>query len=184
MTLRRVFVLTLILAFVATVVAVLDATEWNAQRSSSPIHSVRAERTPTDPAPTTPEAMTYADLEAIEYVAATLAPAPVASSPPGSVARVALDPGPGACSGDVDCFLSCTRAHESDSAGGYGAVSPGGTYRGAYQFDAGTWRGAVSRAGHDEYADVPVDQVPPDVQDAAAIQLYGERGTAPWGGRC
>ena len=34
-----------------------------------------------------------------------------------------------------DPFLACTRAHESDQAGGYQAVSPGGMYRGAYQFD-------------------------------------------------
>ena len=26
----------------------------------------------------------------------------------------------GSCNGDVDCFLACTRAHESDTSGGYG----------------------------------------------------------------
>ena len=38
-----------------------------------------------------------------------------------------------------DPFLKCTRAHESDTAGGYRAVSPGGVYRGAYQFLRSTW---------------------------------------------
>ena len=39
------------------------------------------------------------------------------------------------------------RAHESDSAGGYQAVSAGGTYRGAYQFDQATWNSAARLAG-------------------------------------
>lgn len=90
----------------------------------------------------------------------------------------------GACGTDLECFLACTRAHESDTAGGYGAVDPSGTYRGAYQFAAGTWAGAVTRAGYPEYAGTPADQVPAHVQDAAAAQLYAERGTQPWGGRC
>src|SRR5262249_35653198 len=65
-------------------------------------------------------------------------PAPPAAQPVYS-APVASS---GGCTGDVDCFLACTRAHESDSSGGYGAVSPGGTYRGAYQFDQSTWDAA------------------------------------------
>src|SRR4029453_19134129 len=43
-------------------------------------------------------------------------------------------------SGDISQhpFLVCTRAHESDTAGGYRAVSGSGTYRGAYQFSQST----------------------------------------------
>jgi hypothetical protein len=88
------------------------------------------------------------------------------------------------CNGDVDCFLACTRAHESDSSGGYAAVSSGGQYRGAYQFSQPTWDAAVAGAGYGEYAGVPADEVPPDVQDAAAVHLYSESGTRPWNGRC
>ena len=90
----------------------------------------------------------------------------------------------GGCNGDVECFLACTRAHESDTAGGYGAVSSGGSYRGAYQFQQNTWDAAVAGAGHGEYAGVPADQVPPEVQDAAAAHLYSVSGNNPWGGRC
>jgi len=93
-------------------------------------------------------------------------------------------PSSGGCSDDVDCFLACTRAHESDTSGGYAAVSPGGTYHGAYQFQQATWDAAVAGAGHDEYAGVPADQAPPEVQDAAAAHLYSESGNRPWGGRC
>jgi len=90
----------------------------------------------------------------------------------------------GGCNGDVECFLACTRAHESDTSGGYGAVSSGGSYRGAYQFQQNTWDAAVAGAGHGEYAGVPADQVPPEVQDAAAAHLYSVSGNNPWGGRC
>jgi hypothetical protein len=92
--------------------------------------------------------------------------------------------GGGGCASDVDCFLACTRAHESDTSGGYGAVSPSGTYRGAYQFDQRTFDAAVAGAGYGEYAGVPADQVPPEVQDAAAANLYSASGNRPWGGRC
>lgn len=88
------------------------------------------------------------------------------------------------CNGDVQCFLECTRAHESDTSGGYGAVSGSGTYRGAYQFSQATWDAAVAGAGFAEYSGVPADQVPPEIQDAAAAHLYSVSGTQPWGGRC
>jgi hypothetical protein len=92
--------------------------------------------------------------------------------------------GGGGCNGDVACFLECTRAHESDTAGGYSAVSSSGAYRGAYQFAQGTWDAAVAGAGYAEYAGVPADQVPAEIQDAAAAHLYSQSGTRPWGGRC
>lgn len=108
-----------------------------------------------------------------EWAAVAWKPAP----PPRVVVR-------GSAGGSVEDFLACTRAHESDTAGGYSAVSPSGKYRGAYQFDQPTWDGAVARAGYPGYVGVPPDQAPVGVQDAAARQLYAERGNQPWGGRC
>lgn len=99
-------------------------------------------------------------------------------------ARVSTNTSQGSCNGDVECFLACTRAHESDTAGGYSAISPGGTYRGAYQFVQPTWDAAVAGAGYPEYIGVPAEQVPSYVQDAAAAHLYSVSGTRPWGGRC
>ena len=78
-------------------------------------------------------------------------PAAGAGAPPPSARPV------GSCNGDVACFLECTKAHESDTSGGYGAVSSGGTYRGAYQFAQRTWDAAVAGAGHEEYAGMPAD---------------------------
>ena len=99
--------------------------------------------------------------------------------------RSAVNTGPRPSNGgSIEDFLACTRAHESDTSGGYGAVSPDGQYRGAYQFLQSTWDGAVSRAGFPEYSGVPAERVPANIQDAAAAQLYSERGNQPWGGRC
>lgn len=77
---------------------------------------------------------------------------------------------------DVSQTLACIRAHESDTAGGYGAVSGDGTYRGAYQFDARTW---ASVGGQGDPADAS-----PTEQDQRAAELLARRGTQPWGGVC
>jgi hypothetical protein len=83
-----------------------------------------------------------------------------------------------------DPFLRCTRAHESDSAGGYRAVSSGGTYRGAYQFDQSTWNSAARIAGRPDLVGVDPAQAAPADQDLLAYALFQQRGGQPWGGRC
>lgn len=85
-------------------------------------------------------------------------------------------------SGDFAAFRDCTIQIESH--GDYGAVSPDGVYRGAWQFIQSTFDGAVNRAGFGQYAGTDPAQAPSDIQDAAAAQLYSERGNQPWGGRC
>ena len=66
--------------------------------------------------------------------------------------------------------LAAIRACES--GGNYGAVSPGGTYGGAYQFDRQTWQ-SVGGSG-DPAAASPAEQ------DARASQLLSQRGSNPW----
>lgn len=83
-----------------------------------------------------------------------------------------------------DPFLACTRAHESDSSGGYGAISPGGTYRGAYQFDRSTWDSAARMSNRPDLVGVDPAAAAPGDQDLLALNLYHSRGTQPWGGRC
>jgi hypothetical protein len=83
-----------------------------------------------------------------------------------------------------DPFLACTRAHESDRAGGYGAVSPGGTYRGAYQFDQSTWNSAARLAGRPDLIGVDPATAAPADQDLLALDLFHQRGSQPWGNRC
>jgi hypothetical protein len=81
-------------------------------------------------------------------------------------------------------FLVCTRAHESDSAGGYRAVSPGGSFRGAYQFLQSTWNSTARHAGRLDLVGVDPAQAAPHDQDLMALELYHSQGKAPWGGRC
>ena len=59
-----------------------------------------------------------------------------------------------------------------ESGGDPTAVSAGGTYRGKYQFDSGTWA-AVGGSGDPAAA-------PEAEQDRRAAALYAERGSAAW----
>jgi Transglycosylase-like domain len=83
-----------------------------------------------------------------------------------------------------DPFLKCTRAHESDSAGGYHAVSPGGVYRGAYQFLRSTWNNVARAAGRPDLVGVDPAAASTADQDQLALFLFHQAGPAPWGGRC
>jgi hypothetical protein len=80
--------------------------------------------------------------------------------------------------------LACIRAHESDTAGGYGAVSSGGTYRGAYQFLPSTWDSTAAGAGRGDLVGVDPAAASPADQDAIASHLYSQAGAQPWGGGC
>jgi Transglycosylase-like domain len=59
-----------------------------------------------------------------------------------------------------------------ESGGDPAAVGGGGTYRGKYQFDLGTWR-AVGGSGDPAAASEAE-------QDRRAAMLYARRGAAPW----
>jgi peptidoglycan hydrolase CwlO-like protein len=64
------------------------------------------------------------------------------------------------------------RIRQCESGGNYSIVSSSGRYRGAYQFDASTWR-SVGGAG-DPAAAAPAEQ------DYRALLLLRQRGTRPW----
>jgi peptidoglycan hydrolase-like protein with peptidoglycan-binding domain len=64
------------------------------------------------------------------------------------------------------------RIAECESGGNPRAISPGGQYRGKYQFSRETWR---NLGGSGDPADAPEWQ-----QDRLALKLYRLRGTAPW----
>jgi len=61
---------------------------------------------------------------------------------------------------------ACIRQRESGDDYGAG----GG---GAYQFEDGTWRSVTGLPG-------PAEDYPPATQDAAALELYSQRGWGPW----
>jgi hypothetical protein len=76
-------------------------------------------------------------------------------------ARAAVTP-----AGSLPAIARC------ESNGDPKAVSPGGLYRGKYQFDRPTWK---SVGGRGDPARAPVVE-----QDARANLLMARRGTAPW----
>src|ERR671911_679523 len=61
---------------------------------------------------------------------------------------------------------------ECESGGNPRAISPGGLYRGKYQFSRETWR---ALGGTGDPADAPEWR-----QDRLALKLYRQSGTAPW----
>jgi hypothetical protein len=78
-----------------------------------------------------------------------------------------------------DPFLTCVRQHES--GGNYQAVSPGGQYRGAYQFLQGTWDATANHIGARDLVGVDPRTASPTLQDDMAWALYQWQGPGPWG---
>jgi hypothetical protein len=64
------------------------------------------------------------------------------------------------------------RIAECESGGNPQAVSPGGSYRGKYQFSLQTWH---NLGGKGDPVDASESQ-----QDRIALKLYRRSGTAPW----
>ena len=71
------------------------------------------------------------------------------------------------------------RLRMCESGGNYGALSPGGTYRGAYQFSWSTWNAVASRH-FPRYLGVDPAAAAPKVQDSMARALFLEMGRSPW----
>jgi hypothetical protein len=81
-------------------------------------------------------------------------------------------------------FLVCTRRHESDTAGGYRAISPRGTFRGAYQFRRSTWNNVARHVRRFDLVGVDPAAASPVDQDWMALFLYRWLGASHWEGRC
>jgi peptidoglycan hydrolase-like protein with peptidoglycan-binding domain len=73
---------------------------------------------------------------------------------------------------DVEVPAKLQRIAQCESGGNPRAVSPGGTYRGKYQFSRATWRN-LGGTGDPAAA-------PEWLQDRLALKLYRQSGTAPW----
>ncbi len=81
-------------------------------------------------------------------------------------------------------FLVCTRGFESDTAGGYRAVSRDGLHFGAYQFKPSTWNTVARHVGRYELVGVMPSTANPLDQDWMALYLYEWLGASHWEGRC
>lgn len=94
---------------------------------------------------------------------------PVATPTSGGSATSGGFPSPesvGVSGATLDAIAAC------ESGGNPAAVSPGGTYRGKYQFDYGTW---ASVGGSSDPAAASEAE-----QDYRAALLYSRSGSSPW----
>jgi len=146
-------------------VAVTPTTVAQAVTVAAPATTeVPATTSTTQPAPST-----TTTTSAPRVATAVTTPAPAAAPAP-TVPDSAL------------AFLACIRNRESH--GNYGAVSSGGTYRGAYQFSQSSWDSSAAHAGRSDLVGQLPNLVAPADQDAVAYALYQWQGAAPWGGAC
>jgi hypothetical protein len=103
-------------------------------------------------------------------------PTPATPTPPsGATGTSPADP-------TLPPFLACVL--QAESGGNYGAVSPGGTYMGGFQFSQATWNQAAVLAGMPQLVNVPPNQATPAEQDSLAIALYQADGKQPWNDSC
>jgi transglycosylase-like protein len=115
--------------------------------------------------------------------AAAVATSPT-SVPPSATSTTAQTGVTNASTGDPSLppFLQCVL--QAESGGNYGAVSPGGTYMGGFQFSQATWNEAAVLAGMPQLINVPPNEATPAEQDDLAIALYEADGKQPWNDSC
>jgi hypothetical protein len=97
--------------------------------------------------------------------------AAAAKSAPAGGAKVPTADGPTAA--------QWARLRSCESGDNYGAVSAGGRFRGAYQFDQPTWD-QIAERDFPELVGLDPASAPPADQDTVARALYRLRGANPW----
>jgi Transglycosylase-like domain len=99
------------------------------------------------------------------------------------VVRSAPSSSPSTSSSTNSGALECIKQRES--GGNYGVYnSQGSGASGAYQFMPSTWNSTASSVGRTDLVGVDPAAASPSDQDAMAAALYGQQGSAPWGGSC
>lgn len=81
-----------------------------------------------------------------------------------------------------EAFFDCVRWRES--RGDYTAVSPSGTFMGAYQIYQGGWDAVAASIGRDDLVGVAPHIAAPAEQDLVAQAMFDQYGSKPWGGYC
>ncbi len=118
-------------------------------------------------------------LPASASTSSTTHPAPLATA---STAGQGSAPSTSSADPALPRFLQCVL--QVESGGNYGAVSPGGTYMGGFQFSQPTWNEAAQLAGMPQLINVPPNTATPAEQDDLAIALYEADGEQPWNDSC
>ncbi|HWD55435.1 MAG TPA: transglycosylase family protein [Acidimicrobiales bacterium] len=143
--------------------------QQQAAQAAAAAAAVRAAQAKADAAAASASASASASVSASSSPAA--APASSADGSSASSGNPSLPP-----------FLQCVL--QAESGGNYGAVSPGGTYMGGFQFSQATWNEAAVLAGMPQLVNVPPNEATPAQQDDLAIALYQADGEQPWNDSC
>jgi hypothetical protein len=116
--------------------------------------------------------------------AASRTPTSTTQPAPSATSTAAQGSAASTSSGDpsLPSFLQCVL--QAESGGNYGAVSPGGTYMGGFQFSQATWNEAAQLAGMPQLINVPPNEATPADQDDLAIALYAADGGQSWNDSC
>lgn len=116
--------------------------------------------------------------------AASRTPTSTTQPAPSATSTAAQGSAASTSSGDpsLPAFLQCVL--QAESGGNYGAVSPGGTYMGGFQFSQATWNEAAQLAGMPQLINVPPNEATPADQDDLAIALYKADGGQSWNDSC
>jgi peptidoglycan hydrolase CwlO-like protein len=116
--------------------------------------------------------------------AAAVRAAQAAAAAAATKSQTSRAPSTSTSSGDPSLppFLEC--ALQAESSGNYGALSPGGTYMGGFQFSQPTWNEAAGLAGMSQLVNVQPNVATPAQQNDLAIALYNADGQQPWSDPC
>ena len=116
--------------------------------------------------------------------AASQTPTSTTQPAPSATSTAAKGSAASTSSGDPSLppFLQCVL--QAESGGNYGAVSPGGTYMGGFQFSQATWNEAAELAGMPQLVNVPPNEATSADQDDLAIALYEADGQQSWNDSC
>jgi hypothetical protein len=116
--------------------------------------------------------------------AASRTPTSTTQPTPSATSTAAQGSAASTSSGDPSLppFLQCVL--QTESGGNYGAVSPGGTYMGGFQFSQATWNEAAELAVMPQLINVPPNEATPAGQDDLAIALYEADGQQSWNDSC
>jgi Transglycosylase-like domain len=129
---------------------------------------------------TVDQAVTYVHAIQREQIAAFLG---AVAADQAAVGQLVAPTAPTASHSPPGGVLACIRNRES--SGDYTAHNSQGTgASGAYQFMQGTWNGIAASSGRPDLVGVDPAAAAPADQDAMAVALYAQQGSAPWGGSC
>lgn len=179
--------------FIPNYVGAVDRSAYDAD-VSAPLVDEPLEPTPAPPTPTphthpdpTPEGPTEPAAEREPSAEPAPEPDPTVEPTPAPTDPPEQEQPDEETSGDPESEPASTMPTEAqwealrqcESGGNYTIVSPGGTYRGAYQFSQGTWDWVAAGRWPALVGVDPADASPAD-QDKMARRLYRLRGAAPW----